>query len=152
LPPRPGAGPWWQGLAFWRVASGALAALLVAGVVFYPMQVDRAARAQLMAVLQSPEAQAMLVVRADEAGGLHIHALQNLATRAGDKALELWAIPPGQAPQSVGLVSPEGLTALRRAQGLAGVQQLAITLEPPGGSPTGKPTGPIIMSGDVLKI
>jgi anti-sigma-K factor RskA len=94
----------------------------------------------------------MLVVRADEAGGLHIHALQNLATRAGGKSLELWAIPPGQAPQSVGLVSPEGLTALRRAQGLAGVQQLAITLEPPGGSPTGAPTGPVIMSGDVLKI
>lgn len=148
----PGAAPWWRGLAFWRIASGALAALLVAGVVIYPMQVDRAARAQLMAVLQSPEAQAMLVVRADEAGGLHIHALQNLATRAGGKSLELWAIPPGQAPQSVGLVSPEGLTALRRAQGLAGVQQLAITLEPPGGSPTGAPTGPVIMSGDVLKI
>ncbi|MCG2601060.1 MAG: anti-sigma factor [Achromobacter sp.] len=148
----PAPPPWWRGLAFWRIASGALAALLVAGVVIYPMQVDRAARAQLMAVLQSPEAQAMLVVRADEAGGLRIQALQNLATRAGDKALELWAIPPGQAPQSVGLVSPEGLTALRRAQGLAGVQQLAITLEPPGGSPTGAPTGPVIMSGDVLRI
>ena len=149
---RPGAAPWWRGLAFWRIASGALAALLVAGVVIYPMQVDRAARAQLMAVLQSPEAQAMLVVRADEAGGLRIQALQNLATRAGDKALELWAIPPGQAPQSGGLGSPQGLTALRRAQGTAGVQQLAITLEPPGGSPTGAPTGPVIMSGDVLRI
>jgi len=32
------------------------------------------------------------------------------------------------------------------------VQQLAITLEPPGGSPTGAPTGPVIMSGDVLRI
>ena len=94
----------------------------------------------------------MILAYAEEDGGLHIQALQNMATRAGDKALELWAIPPGQAPHSFGLVSPEGLTALRRAQGLAGVQQLAITLEPPGGSPTGAPTGPVIMSGDVLKI
>lgn len=149
---KPGGARGWQGLAFWRVLSGALAAVLVAGVVVYPMQVDRAARTQLMAVLQSPEAQAMLVVRADERGGLHVQALQDLASRAGGKALELWVIPPGQAPQSVGLVAPEGLTALPRAQGLEGVQTLAITLEPPGGSPSGKPTGPVIMSGDVLKI
>ncbi|MCV6801492.1 anti-sigma factor domain-containing protein, partial [Achromobacter ruhlandii] len=81
-----------------------------------------------------------------------VQALQDLASRAGGKALELWVIPPGQAPQSVGLVAPEGLTALPRAQGLEGVQTLAITLEPPGGSPSGKPTGPVIMSGDVLKI
>ncbi|ALX86004.1 hypothetical protein A7P25_13845 [Achromobacter xylosoxidans] len=149
---KPGGARGRQGLAFWRVLSGALAAVLVAGVVVYPMQVDRAARTQLMAVLQSPEAQAMLVVRADERGGLHVQALQDLASRAGGKALELWVIPPGQAPQSVGLVAPEGLTALPRAQGLEGVQTLAITLEPPGGSPSGKPTGPVIMSGDVLKI
>ncbi len=152
LPPRVPPRRVWQGLAFWRVLSGALAAILVAGVVVYPMQVDRAARTQLMAVLQSPEAQAMLVVRADERGGLHVHALQDLASRADGKALELWVIPPGQAPISVGVVAPDGQTALPRAQGLEGVQTLAITLEPPGGSPSGKPTGPVIMKGDVLKI
>ena len=88
----------------------------------------------------------------DERGGLHVHALQDLASRADGKALELWVIPPGQAPISVGVVAPDGQTALPRAQGLEGVQTLAITLEPPGGSPSGKPTGPVIMKGDVLKI
>lgn len=146
------ATSWWQGLAFWRMLSGALAALLIAGVIIYPMQVDRAAQAQLMAVLQNPQAQAMLVVRADAAGMLRVHTLQDLAPFAGDRALELWAIPPGQAPQSVGLVSPAGLSALKRAQGLAGVKQLAVSLEPPGGSPTGAPTGPIIMTGEVLAL
>lgn len=148
----PGAQSWWQALGFWRIVSGVLAVALVAGVVIYPMQVQREVQAQLMAVLQSPQSEAMLVVRADAAGVLHVQTLQNLAPRADGKALELWAIPPGQKPQSVGLVSPEGLTALRRAKGLEGVGQLAISLEPPGGSPTGNPTGPIIMSGNVLSI
>ncbi len=149
---RPARASWWRGLVFWRMLSGALAMVLVAGVILYPMQVDRAAQAQLMAVLQSPQAQAMLVVRADPSGVLHVHTLQNLAGRADGKALELWALPPGQAPQSLGLVSPEGLTAIKSPHSLRGVPQLAVTLEPPGGSPSGKPTGPVIMSGDVLEI
>jgi anti-sigma-K factor RskA len=150
---RPAASAsWWNQLATWRWLTGALAAVLVATAVIYPMQVDRAARAQLMAVLQSPEAQAMLVVRAAPDGQLRAYALQDLAARADGKSLELWAIPPGQAPQSVGLIAPQGLTSLQRPHGLAGVAQLAISIEPQGGSPTGAPTGPIIMSGNVLEI
>ncbi|WP_144630868.1 anti-sigma factor domain-containing protein [Bordetella genomosp. 13] len=145
--------PWgWQGANLWRLFSGALAALLIAGVIVYPGQVDRAAQQQLMAVLQSPEAQAMLLVKADADGSVHVRTLRDLAPYATNRALELWAIPPGQKPQSLGLLSAEGATTLKRAQGLAGVAQLAVTVEPPGGAPGGVATGPIIMSGDVLKI
>ncbi|OZI64998.1 anti-sigma factor [Bordetella genomosp. 1] len=142
----------WSGLYLWRLLSSGLAALLIAGVVLYPGQVDRAAQQQLMAVLQTAKSEAMLVVRADETGAVHVHTLQNLLPYSDGKALELWAIPPGQAPVSLGLVQPQGLTAFTRDKGLAGVGQLAVSLEPPGGSPTGKPTGPVIMSGDVLSI
>jgi anti-sigma-K factor RskA len=142
----------WNGLYSWRLLSGALAIALIAGVALYPLQVDRAARAQLLAVLQTPQAQAMLVVRADSSGVLHVRTLQDLRAVAGDKALELWALPPGGKPQSLGLVAPGGTTALTRPDGLQGVPQLAVTLEPPGGSPTGQPTGSIIMSGEVLPI
>ena len=147
------ARPWgWNGLYLWRLCTAALAAMLIAGVVIYPMQVDRAAQAQLLAVLQSPQAQAFLVVRADASGAVHVHTLQDLADMAGGRALELWAIPPGEKPQSLGLVAANGSTTLQRPQGLAGVQTLAISLEPPGGSPTGAPTGPVVMSGKVLQI
>ncbi len=142
----------WNGVYSWRLLSGMLALMLVAGVFLYPMQVDRAAHAQLLAVLQSPQARAMLVVRAGSDGVLHVRALENLASVAGDRALELWAIPAGQKPQSLGLVAVGEATALVRSRGLAGVDQLAISLEPPGGSPTGQPTGAIVMSGKVLEI
>jgi anti-sigma-K factor RskA len=49
---------------------------------------------------------------------------------------------------SLGLLPTRGaerrvLTAAQRAA-LAGAKQLAVSLEPPGGSPTGLPTGPVL--------
>jgi len=142
----------WDGVYLWRLLSGGLAFVLMAGLVIFPMQVDRAARAQLLAVLQTPEARAALVVRVASDGTLHVRTLEDLSQVATGKSLELWAIPPGQAPKSLGLVAPAGATALARGNGLIGVDVLAITLEPPGGAPNGKATGPILMSGKVLEM
>ncbi len=69
------------------------------------------------------------------------------ALEAG-KALELWALPEGGNPVSLGLLPTQGeyhrvLTAAQRAA-LAGAKQLAVSLEPAGGSTTGLPTGPVL--------
>lgn len=64
-----------------------------------------------------------------------------------DRSLQLWLIPAGKAPVSLGLVNSEatsdfalnGLNPLNNAS-------IAISLEPKGGSPTGLPTGPILFS------
>jgi len=40
-----------------------------------------------------------------------------------------------------------GATVALRGKVLAGVDTLAVSVEPPGGSPTGKPTGPIVYAG-----
>jgi anti-sigma-K factor RskA len=64
------------------------------------------------------------------------------------KALELWALPEGGNPVSLGLLPTSGeqrrvLTPAQRAA-LAAAKQLAVSLEPTGGSPTGLPTGPVL--------
>lgn len=64
------------------------------------------------------------------------------------RALELWLIPPGQAPQSVGLVDPQSVTLLNVAAEPGDI--LAITVEPPGGAPGGVPSGPPILSGPLV--
>jgi anti-sigma-K factor RskA len=65
-----------------------------------------------------------------------------------DKALELWAIPRGgAAPRSLGVISSSGATVVLRGQVLEGAEALAVSLEPPGGSPTGAPTGPVLYAG-----
>jgi anti-sigma-K factor RskA len=64
-----------------------------------------------------------------------------------DRSLELWALPPSGAPRSLGVISASGSTVVRRGQVLQGTSALAVTLEPPGGSPSGAPTGPVLYVG-----
>ncbi len=64
-------------------------------------------------------------------------------------AYELWALSTeGGAPVSLGLMPQSGEGALRLNEGqraaLAASRQVAISLEPIGGSPTGAPTGPVL--------
>jgi anti-sigma-K factor RskA len=66
---------------------------------------------------------------------------------------ELWLIPPGQAPRSLGLVSLDqsrtvAVPADLRAA-LADGSVLAVSLEPPTGIPHAAPTGPIVAKGAI---
>jgi anti-sigma-K factor RskA len=77
-----------------------------------------------------------------------------------DKALEVWMVPAGGAPQSLGLFPSErsGTTTvlvLPRdvVEALAAPDSaLAVSLEPKGGSTTGGPTGPVLFSGGVVPV
>ena len=66
-----------------------------------------------------------------------------------NKALELWAVPAQGAPRSLGLVSAERATTVLRTQLLKDTAAFAVSVEPPGGSPTGAPTGPIVSVGQL---
>jgi anti-sigma-K factor RskA len=87
-------------------------------------------------------------------GELRVAAADNL-TLDPARAYELWALPgEGAAPVSLGLMpkSGRGKLQLNDAQRLAlsRSRQIAISLEPPGGSPTGAPTGPVLYVADVV--
>jgi len=79
---------------------------------------------------------------------LHVHKVHDLP--AG-KSHELWVLPAnGGAPVSLGVLPHDGeqhrvLSAAQRAA-LAGATTLAVSLEPTGGSPTGAPTGPVLLT------
>ena len=65
-----------------------------------------------------------------------------------DRALELWAVPPGGAPRSLGLLPPGGQGSIAlHSSAIKGADTLAVSVEPPGGSTTGAPTGPIVYAG-----
>jgi anti-sigma-K factor RskA len=72
-----------------------------------------------------------------------------LAAAPAGHDYELWALPKGGAPVSLGLL-PYRHNAARRTltvtqrQALANATQLAVSLEPSGGSPTGQPTGAVV--------
>jgi anti-sigma-K factor RskA len=71
-----------------------------------------------------------------------------------DRVLELWSVPPQGAPRSLGLIKADGVTVLDRRRLPAGLRSggtaaLAVSVEPPGGSPTGAPTGPVVFAGQL---
>ena len=76
-------------------------------------------------------------------GRLVVHAGQ-LPPHPGDREFELWALPTGGKPVSLGVLPGSGtarraLTEVQR-HALANATQVAVTLEQTGGSPTGQPT------------
>ena len=72
------------------------------------------------------------------------------------RALELWLIPSGDRPRSLGLIQAGQPIRLTIPPELAGAftsdATLAVSLEPPGGSPTGPPTGPVIAHGKLTSL
>lgn len=63
---------------------------------------------------------------------------------------ELWIIAGNDPPVSLGVI-PAGGETISLPEAAAGAV-LAITLEPLGGSPTGKPTGPVVAKGALIKV
>ncbi|MEH3086705.1 MAG: anti-sigma factor, partial [Xylophilus ampelinus] len=62
-----------------------------------------------------------------------------------DRSLQLWALPPGGAPQSLGVLGDAPVLRLGNGAEAARAPALAISLEPLGGAPAGSgPTGPVL--------
>jgi len=134
------------------VATGAAAALLLVTVVL-PWQ--KGATAAYVAVLSDPKTQkpVLYVSAPRNSRELRIKALDP-AIQVSNASLELWALPRGGKPRSLGIVTGER-TLLQLASAadltLSDVPMLAVSLEPPGGSKTGLPTGPVLYSGPCVK-
>ena len=69
------------------------------------------------------------------------------------KSLELWVVAK-DGPHSLGLLPTQGDGEMPMPQGVhldEGDATLAISLEPRGGSPTGKPTGPVLLAAPAVR-
>ncbi|HGM5308541.1 MULTISPECIES: anti-sigma factor [Serratia] len=74
-----------------------------------------------------------------------------LAAIPDGKSLELWLIPVGHKPVSIGLVNVKGVSQFYLADAdLVKGTTIAISLEPLGGSPSKQPTGPVLYSGELV--
>jgi len=141
---------WWQ-----AGAAAASAAALVLGVVAAQrpaqvvVQVPAAPTpvAPMVAVLTGKHG--LVTISFDPATGRMTSAASGLAL--GDHAAQLWVIPADGKPRSMGVMHAVGAGWGRVPAGAipalsAGVT-LAVSVEPVGGSPTGLPTGPVILTG-----
>ncbi|MFT5643281.1 MAG: anti-sigma-K factor RskA [Janthinobacterium sp.] len=149
---------WWQrlnnNLSLWRTLSaGGFAAACVFGALLVN-QPETGAPA-FMAVLVAPQDQAPgWIVQTSLDRKVVLTPLRPVAVPA-NKALQFWTKGNNwTGPVSLGLVQPgQSLrVALDKLPLTMANQLFEITLEPERGSPTGKPSGPVLFIGRTVKV
>ena len=166
-----GLGGWLRSLALWRGATAAgVAATVVAVVVSVNMreQVSQQLGSQvaaLQAQLQAtPQIEYVAVLADDKAAASMLVTFDPKSKRltlqrvgayqeAGDRSLQLWALPPSGGPKSLGVLGSDKVLRLTAGEGdVREVPTLAISLEPKGGVPSeGGPTGPVLFKGALIQ-
>ena len=152
--PQPAAQPWWRRLDVWRAASGlATVAVVTLGLLLaQPAEVLPPVVVVLQSTGADPTVGGSLVASFSGDGSAAVaRPLLPVAVKS-DRTLELWWAPAVGKPQSLGLIKADGSTLLRRGAlpgGLkgSGIDHMAVSVEPAGGSPTGQPTGPVVFYG-----
>ena len=146
---------WWRQLAFWRgfSALASIATLALAVMLANPGPVRPPIVVVLSAATPAPGAPAGAVQAASFVASISADGramvtkpLVNVSLQA-DRSLELWSLPPSGAPRSLGVIAADKATVVKRGEVLEGTDQLAVTLEAAGGSPDGKPHGPVLYVG-----
>ena len=167
----PARASWWHSLLVWRgaAAAGALAtvAAVVVGVQVHgtlaarsgeqiaalQQQLNATPQIQYVAVLADEKADASMLVTFDPKKQQLVLQRVGSFQEGADKSLQLWALPPGQGPRSLGVLGHDSLLKLTAQEGdVREVPALAISLEPLGGVPSATgPTGPVLFKGALIR-
>ncbi|HZR34237.1 MAG TPA: anti-sigma factor [Nevskia sp.] len=138
----------WAGMA---VAAAVVVAVVVSRQGPAPVnpppvaQVPAPAAPALVAQLKIPDSTLQWSVRFTPGGEMTVAASGDYP-QLGAHSLELWWLSP-QGPVPLGLLPVQGEGRMTLPREMAGGEiKLAVSLEPQGGSPTGKPTGPVLTS------
>lgn len=161
----------WNSVRVWRTATALAAAAAVAAIVIglrappaaisppVPVVVQpppEETGAKPVAVLARDDGATAWIASIDAANGKLTLAPVPAPADAQGRINELWIIPKGQAPISLGLVSSEMTRTVvlpeRVRAALVAGSILAVTLEPQAGIPHAAPTGPVIAKGDIVRI
>lgn len=108
------------------------------------------------AAAMESEDDSLVVLASVSADAAAIDVERTAGQAAEGRSLELWLIPEGEDPISLGVLpdEPVGRIAVPealRARVVAGAL-LALTDEPLGGSPDGRPSGPPVAAGPVVAV
>jgi anti-sigma-K factor RskA len=145
----------WSSLGLWRALAFASLATAVALATVLLRPAPAQPEGVLLVVLAGTDAKPALVASAGRLGRyLSVKPVARVDL-AADRALQLWMLPDGGNPRSLGLISATGVARLALSapadDALRNIPALAVSLEPSGGSPTGLPTGPVLYSGPVQR-
>lgn len=147
----------WQNLPFWRwlsLGTGALLAAACAALVTLLLQRPAAPPIPYMAsTLSETTGHVGWTATMDIGKSRMIVVPAAPEALSAGRAPELWLIPKGGKPIAVGMISTTAPVTIELRANLVArlgpTAALAVSVEPPGGSPTGQPTGPVIATGAI---
>ncbi|MFM9901233.1 MAG: anti-sigma factor domain-containing protein [Polaromonas sp.] len=149
---------WWDSLNLWRglAGSGFAAAAVLAAVLVTRMGAAPAPQYLVVLVAPQDKSPGWVVQASAQDAGRQISLIPlGRDTVPAEKTLQFWTKGDNwNGPVSLGLVQP-GQTIkipLDKLPPLQPNQLFELTLEPSGGSPIGKPTGPIQFIGRAVKV
>jgi anti-sigma-K factor RskA len=141
----PATQRWWQQLAWWRAWAVLSTVLLVlGGTMWLAPAIEQPV---VMVVMTSSGGPPTFVVGiAADGRSLVLTPLGGVTVEAG-RELELWQINEQGNPRSLGLVSAHQASAVHRRRLLKDTVAFHLTLEAPGGSRSGIPSGNLVSTG-----
>jgi anti-sigma-K factor RskA len=142
--------PWLSGLAFWRgLGLAGIVTSLLLGALLWTSAGREPLLPSYVAVLSAPDGRAAAIINAYADGTAELVPLEEIRAPQG-RTIEVWTQQAGMSgPVSIGRLN----TARRmrfdlKSLGRPGLKDFfALTFEQSGGSPTGAPTGAILMKG-----
>ena len=151
-------------LFVWKSIAGgmtAIAASLALVLIFEPQQTpaptipETTPAVQPMVAMLGNEGSMKVVASWDPSARQLILAVPSGMATDSNHSNELWVIPAGGKPKSLGTMPASKQMHMQLANALATLLQqgatIAISVEPRGGSPTGAPTGPVVASGALTR-
>jgi anti-sigma-K factor RskA len=141
----------WGNLGFWRATGMAATAAALLAFIGLGSLLSRGSNDPVLVAVLVNEAgmQPGAIVEIDRDGMARMITLADIPVPA-DRALQVWTLQDRQTgPRSVALIQEPRSVALniRDLPPARADQLFEITLEPETGSPTGRPTGPILYKG-----
>jgi anti-sigma-K factor RskA len=151
-PEKPGL---WESLAFWRSLGIATSAIAAACLVFL-FTAPASPPPSLVATLTLTDGTSAFMASVDRMTG-RVMLMPAADTPAPpDHTHELWLVPVNGAPQSLGTFVAKGPVMMKMPHdimpGVGNNATLAISVEPMGGSKTGRPTGPVVAHGKMQEL
>ena len=139
----------WDSVTVWRSAT-VFATAAAASLAVYLAVSSQAEGPRFLAVLRDPRQNQPAFVATVQRDSLVLRATGGETAPRG-RSFELWAIAPGaKQPQPLGIIPVSGRFVSAAPNAISAGGMLAISVEPPGGSPTGQPTGPVVFAGELL--
>ncbi len=129
--------------SWFQFVMGTASAAVVALAIF--LILPNPQRPEMVAVLQA-EAQPLVFTASYDGQALYVQQTGGPAPDTG-RDYELWLIVGDAAPVSLGVL--DGQSVRRPMIDIVDGMVLAVSLEPAGGSTTGAPTGPVLVTGAV---